>query len=118
VASRAWGVGLAGERVSIRVVPFGVGAHPGMTGPFILLEFPNPQDDDVLYLEHVDGDKVIRDELAVTGEYTERFFHLEKLALSMDDTRRLLHEIIAELSDGAPKPAASMPAAGKTEVTS
>jgi hypothetical protein len=88
-----------GERsnISIRVIPFSAGAHPGMTGPFTLLEFPDAQDDDVLYLEHVDGDKVIRDEPAVTVEYTERFFALEKIALSEAKTRDLLNSIIGDL---------------------
>jgi transcriptional regulator with XRE-family HTH domain len=89
-----------GERnnISVRVIPFSAGAHPGMTGPFTLLEFPDAQDDDVLYLEHVDGDKVIRDEAAVTVTYTERFFALEKIALSEAKTSELLEEIIAGLS--------------------
>ncbi|HEV7759400.1 MAG TPA: helix-turn-helix transcriptional regulator, partial [Acidimicrobiales bacterium] len=37
-----------GDRLSIRVIPFSAGAHPGMSGPFTLLEFPDAQDDDVL----------------------------------------------------------------------
>jgi transcriptional regulator with XRE-family HTH domain len=83
------------DRLSIRVIPFSAGAHPGMSGPFTLLEFPDPQDDDVLYLEHVDGDKIIRDEPAITVQYTERFFALERVALSEAKTRDLLNEIIA-----------------------
>jgi hypothetical protein len=86
------------DRISIRVIPFGAGVHPGMTGPFILLGFPNPEDGDALYLEHVDGDKVIREDPAVTGAYAERFFYLEKIALSRDETSRLLTEIIARMA--------------------
>jgi transcriptional regulator with XRE-family HTH domain len=37
--------------VVIHVLPFAVGAHPGMEGPFCLLSFPEPDDPDLVYLE-------------------------------------------------------------------
>lgn len=37
--------------VEIRVLPFGAGAHAAMDGKFNLLEFPEPEDPDVVYLE-------------------------------------------------------------------
>ena len=36
--------------VTIEVIPFSAGVHPGMKGPFVAIEFPDPIDDDVLYL--------------------------------------------------------------------
>lgn len=101
------------DRVSLRVIPFAKGVHPGMLGSFKLLEFPNPDDDDVLYLEHVDGDKVIREEPDVTSRYTQRFFDLEKLAMSESDTRALLESIRRDLGGGGPAPSPQ-----KAEVTS
>jgi hypothetical protein len=38
------------ELVTIRVVPFSKGAHPGLAGPFTLLEFDGPLTD-LLYLD-------------------------------------------------------------------
>lgn len=37
--------------VTVQVLPFAAGAHPGMAGPFVILEFPEPLDPDVVYLE-------------------------------------------------------------------
>ena len=70
----------ARPRITIQVVPFEVGAHAGMRGPFIYLEFPGADDPDVLYLEGQTGDYVFRDEEDVTGPYLETFFALEKIA--------------------------------------
>ena len=78
---RAHLVGLAARpKITIQVVPFEVGAHPGMRGPFIYLEFPDADDIDVLYLEQQMGDYVFRDEEDVTGRYLETFFALERMA--------------------------------------
>src|SRR5262249_16340887 len=38
------------DDVIIEVVPFSAGVHHGMHGPFVILEFPEAEDDDVLYL--------------------------------------------------------------------
>ena len=37
--------------VTVEVVPFSAGVHPGLKGSFVILEFPDAGDDDVLYLE-------------------------------------------------------------------
>lgn len=40
--------------ITIEIVPFSAGVHPGMKGPFTVLEFPG-DDEDVLYLENARG---------------------------------------------------------------
>lgn len=82
--------------VSFRVIPFRRGSHPGMTGPFIVLEFPNASDDDVVYLEQPTG-HMTRDGAEATADYTDRFFRLEAAALSEDGTRDLIGSIVEEL---------------------
>lgn len=37
--------------VDVRVLPFSAGAHPAMTGAFRILDFDDPDDPDVVYLE-------------------------------------------------------------------
>jgi len=85
---------LAGRpRITIQVVRFEVGAHPGLRGPFVYLEFPGADDPDVLYLEGQRGDYVFRDEEDVTGEYLETFFNLEKIASSPNDLEKVLSSL-------------------------
>ena len=40
-------------KTTIQVLPFNAGAHAGTTGPFVLLQFADPVDPDVVYLETI-----------------------------------------------------------------
>ena len=43
---------MAGQpNVTVQVLPFTAGAHPAMLGSFTLMQFPDPADKDVVYLE-------------------------------------------------------------------
>jgi transcriptional regulator with XRE-family HTH domain len=84
--------------ISLRVLPFAAGAHPGMIGPMVVLEFPDPEDNDLVYLEGPEDGFTFRDELDVTTRYIETFYLLEDKALSEDATRNLLDARIDELS--------------------
>lgn len=68
------------ENVTIEVVPFTKGAHPGMQGPFLILEFTDERDEDVLFLENSRGDIVTRDEKEEIAPYREAFAKLRELA--------------------------------------
>jgi transcriptional regulator with XRE-family HTH domain len=101
--------------VDIRVIPFKVGPHFGMRGPFALLGF-DVDLDDVLYLESARrGDLLIAgpdDGETVSGspgggasakldeivEYQEGFDTLQKLALEPDASRELLDRAAKEMS--------------------
>lgn len=67
-------------RVTVQVVPFVAGATFGMRGQFIHLEFGNPDDDDLLYMDNTLVDYISRDEPEITAEYLQGFWDLEKLA--------------------------------------
>jgi transcriptional regulator with XRE-family HTH domain len=83
--------------VTIEVVPFSAGAHPGMQGPFMLFEFPDPADDDALYLEGPSDIRLNRDDPEEISIFRERFEVLRELSLgpqvSTDLLRRLLDEL-------------------------
>ena len=66
--------------VSIQVLPFTVGAHPAMKGPFVHLEFPDENDPDVIFVENTLGDTLFRDDEEITAEYLEQFWILENIA--------------------------------------
>jgi transcriptional regulator with XRE-family HTH domain len=74
----------ARENVTIEIVPFRAGAHPGMKGPFAILEFPDARDGDVLYLEDSRGDTISRDEETEVKPYREAFAQLRDLAKDED----------------------------------
>ena len=83
--------------VTIEIVPFSAGAHPGMQGPFMLFEFPDAADDDAIYLEGPDDARLNRDDAEEISRFRERFEILRELSLgpqgSIDLLRRLLDEL-------------------------
>jgi hypothetical protein len=71
--------------VTIQVVPFGAGAHPGMEGPFLILGFPEQADPDVVYVDSTSGGFFL--ELTPDVErYSLMFDHLRAAALKPDDS--------------------------------
>jgi transcriptional regulator with XRE-family HTH domain len=66
--------------VTIEVIPFGGGIHPAMAGPFVIHEFPDAADDDVLYLESR-GDLVRQDSVDEISSYRETFEQLREMSL-------------------------------------
>jgi hypothetical protein len=80
--------------VTIEIVPFGVGVHPGLQGPFVIYEFPDPADDDVLYLENALGDVISRDSPEEILRYRETFEELRKLSLGRDGSMTYLDKLM------------------------
>ena len=58
-------------KTTLQVVPFSAGAHAGTTGPFIILDFPEPTDPAVVYVETLAGDLYL-EERADVDRYTLR----------------------------------------------
>jgi transcriptional regulator with XRE-family HTH domain len=82
------------SNITIQVLPFSAGAHPGMKGPFTLLRFPEGFDDmDCVYLENENG-SVWHEKPHEIGRYTEVFGRLSELALSPEDTILLLDSLV------------------------
>ncbi len=68
------------EAVSVGIVPYAVGAHPGLNGPFILLGF-NDSEDDLLFVEGASCDLITRDDKDLVVRAIENFETLGRLAL-------------------------------------
>lgn len=75
--------------VTIQVIPYGAGAHPGMTGSFVVLEFPDPADRSLVYLDSMAGDLFLEDDLEIR-RYMLMFEHLRAAALRPDEAANLL----------------------------
>ncbi|NYH52215.1 transcriptional regulator with XRE-family HTH domain [Nocardiopsis arvandica] len=71
--------------VTIRVVPFSQGAHPGMDGQFNLLEFPEQADPDLVYLEQA-GSGLVPEDPEEVRRYTLIFGSLLGKALEPDES--------------------------------
>jgi hypothetical protein len=84
--------------VTIEVVPFSAGAHPGMQGPFMLFEFPDAADDDALYLEGPNDIRLNRDDAEEISRFRERFEALRGLSLGPQGSSDLLRGLLEELS--------------------
>jgi hypothetical protein len=84
--------------VTIEVVPFSAGAHPGMQGPFMIFEFPDAEDDDALYLEGPTESRWNRDDPEEIASFRERFEALRGLSLGPQGSVDLLRRLVGELS--------------------
>jgi transcriptional regulator with XRE-family HTH domain len=88
--------------VTIRVVPFGAGAYPRLRAPYVLFEFPLPEDEDILYIENPQGEMIIREgtaeeeTLAIPAIYLGVFWQLEQLA-PKENTPAMLQDAVARL---------------------
>ncbi|GGK78213.1 transcriptional regulator [Sphaerisporangium melleum] len=68
-------------RITIQVIRNSAGAHPGLTGPFVILDFPNPAFfAPVVYLE-LAPDGMYLEETEQIMRYTLMFDHLRAIAL-------------------------------------
>lgn len=81
-------------RNTIQVVPFETGAHSGVRGPFTHLEFSDPADPDVVFIENDRTGVVFLDEPEATGRYQEEFFLLEDLASRPGELGRFVDRTI------------------------
>jgi transcriptional regulator with XRE-family HTH domain len=87
------------ELVTVRVIPFDVGAHRGLYGPFTLLEFDGGLSD-LLYVDTGRGEfatMVIGDDPRI-AEYRDDFELLLEDALSAEKSIELIRNVAEEMS--------------------
>lgn len=80
------------QKVTLQLLPFAAGAHPGLGCAFTLLQFVDPDLPDLLYLEGADKESITRDDRQAIERYGERFVELKDLC-SPDDLDGQLEEI-------------------------
>jgi transcriptional regulator with XRE-family HTH domain len=86
------------ELVTVRVIPFGTGAHPGLFGPFTLLEFEGGLPD-VLYLDAGRGEfKVISGTDSQVAAYADDFENLLEDALPADKSLEFIRGVAEEMA--------------------
>jgi transcriptional regulator with XRE-family HTH domain len=75
--------------VTLQILPFGAGAHAGMLGPFVILEFPVQADLDVVYSEGL-ASSVYLERDADRTAYGRTFDRLRAAALDVEPSRDLI----------------------------
>jgi transcriptional regulator with XRE-family HTH domain len=80
------------SHMTLRVVPFEKGEYGSMGRSFVLLEFADPNDDDIVFIE--EEGTVRREGVEVTATFSDAWDDQRAKALSPDDTKALLDELI------------------------
>ncbi|MFF3754610.1 helix-turn-helix domain-containing protein [Streptomyces sp. NPDC002018] len=81
--------------VTVQVLPFDMGAHPGISGHYAILEFPDASDSSVVYIEGVTSDLYLEKANDVQ-RYSVMYEHLRAQALNVEQTRQFIAGIAKE----------------------
>ncbi|MER7919244.1 MULTISPECIES: helix-turn-helix transcriptional regulator [unclassified Streptomyces] len=84
--------------VTVQVMPFEVGAHPGLNGQYAILEFADAADSSVVYLEGVTSDLYLEKAQDVQ-KYAVMYEHLRAQSLSVEASRQLIDETAQRYTD-------------------
>ncbi len=85
--------------VTVQVLPFSMGAHPGINGQYAILEFPDASDSSVVYIEGVTSDLYLEKANDVQ-KYSVMYEHLRAQALNVDQTREFITAIAKDYARG------------------
>jgi transcriptional regulator with XRE-family HTH domain len=86
----------AGGQITVQVLPYGAGPHPGQSGPFIILGFAELTEPEVVYMETVGGNLYV-DKPEEVRLFTTAFDQLRAVALSPAQSAAMLHSLAGEL---------------------
>jgi transcriptional regulator with XRE-family HTH domain len=87
--------------IDIRIVPFTAGMVTGMARSFALLDLSEDVDGDVDYVvdvEDISRDTLLRDSPDATSVYVEAFYRIRDIALTVDESNRLMDSILDSMS--------------------
>ena len=82
--------------IVVQVLPFSAGAHPAMTGSFIMLHFPSEGGEPTIFVE-VDSGALYHDRPSDFERFTWMFGQLRDLALSPAKSTALVSRVMEEL---------------------
>jgi transcriptional regulator with XRE-family HTH domain len=84
--------------ITIQAIPYDVGAHPGMPGSFVYMEFADPADPDLVYIDTQAGDLFLEadEDLRL---YASMFDHLRAVALNLSQTKKLITTVMDSLKE-------------------
>jgi transcriptional regulator with XRE-family HTH domain len=82
--------------ITLRVLPFSVGAHRSVSGSFVVLAFADTDDNDLVYIESHVGDLYLEKEHDV-DVYEELFDVLVGQCLTTDQSTKLIADVLGEI---------------------
>jgi transcriptional regulator with XRE-family HTH domain len=82
--------------VTLRVLLFDAGAHPGVDGSFTVLEFADPSNPRIVYLDRMTNSEYL-DGLRDVAAYRHAHERLRASALSPIDSREMINGLLGEL---------------------
>jgi transcriptional regulator with XRE-family HTH domain len=81
--------------VTLQVIPFAAGAHAGMQGSFVIMDFPDVTYTEIVHIDSMAGDLFLEAEADVR-RYNMIFDKLRAVALSPDDSTSLIATVAAD----------------------
>ncbi|MFF2652457.1 helix-turn-helix domain-containing protein [Streptomyces sp. NPDC058045] len=78
--------------VTLQVIPFDKGAHAGMSGSFVHMDFPDAADPELVYVDSQAGDVFLETEDELR-HYKSRFEHLQAIAAGPNESADLLAKL-------------------------
>ena len=86
------------SNVALRVLSFAAGAHPGVDGSFTVLEFSDPSNPRIVYLDRMTNSEYL-DGLREVAAYRHAHQRLRESALSLSDSREMINGLLRELKE-------------------
>ena len=83
-------------QVTLQAIPFGAGAHAGMPGSFVFMQFADATIADVVYIDSMAGELFLEEESDVS-RYRLVFEHLRAVAESPDASGALITGLVAQM---------------------
>ena len=84
------------RNVTLQVLPYTAGEHPGLDGGFSIVGFPERADPDVVYIETTTSDLYLEEAEAI-DRYTLLFDHIRAVALSPTESTEFFASVAREL---------------------
>jgi transcriptional regulator with XRE-family HTH domain len=75
--------------VTLQLLPYDIGAHPGMSGSFVYMKFADPADPDLVYVDTLTGELFLETDQDL-HEYSSMFDHLRASGLSPAKTKSMI----------------------------
>ena len=85
-------------KVTFQVIPFSIGAHPGLNSNFMVLEFDKPMISDIVYVERAVGN-IYLESAADLERYKRKFCRLQSIALDPEGSAAMAMRIAATYED-------------------